>query len=371
MAFLFWPLSCLFSLPKMIFGLLVTLSCVFTLGSVFMGQGWLGSFFTYFRLQYFAIQLIAFIWATFDFLVLSRRNARTHTAVPRLASWCGLVFLLVSMGLNLLVILPYYQSANRLHLPSGEKTLRLVHLNLMGPLNRDFSKVDRLLRDTKPDMLDFVEYTPLWQRTLEQGYLKRYPYRSVIPGHLAFYSRFPMQAYRRYPRGMTHVANQAYLLANVRFKKTILTVLVAHPASPLTPVRWQWQQALFADWIRERSRWNRHLLVVGDLNTAPWTPELVTLMQKTGLRDSQLGFGIQPSWPAIFPGFKGGESVPFWMFPLGLPIDHILVSSRLDIVSRQAIAFVGSDHLPIVLGFVIGKNPVLPVSQPFIEKRLR
>lgn len=362
MAFLFWPLSCLFALPKMLLGLLVTLSCALTLLSIFMGYSWLGSFFTYFRLQYLGIQIIAFIWATLDFLIFSRRHAHARASIPRLGSWLSLVLLTVCMGLNLLVIMPYYQSANCLHISDSahspaKKPLRLLHLNLMGPLNRNFSSVNSLLRQTKPDLIDLVEYTSLWRRNLEAGYLKNYPYRSVIPGHVGFYSRFPLQATRHYPKGMLQVPNQAYLLANVRLKSSMMTVIVAHPASPMLPQRWQWQQALFADWVHQRPHWGKHLLIAGDLNTAPWTPELQALLQKTNLRDSQLGFGVQPSWPAILPGLKDGKLLPLWLLPLGLPIDHILISSHLDIVSRRTAAFVGSDHLPVILDFIVGKSP--------------
>jgi endonuclease/exonuclease/phosphatase (EEP) superfamily protein YafD len=327
-----------------------------------MGYSWLGSFFTYFRLQYLGIQIIAFMWATLDFLIFSRRHANVRTPLPRLGSWLSLVLLMVCMGLNLWVIMPYYQSANRLHISTSttaatKKPFRLLHLNLMGPLNRNFSSVSALLRETKPDLVDLVEYTPVWRRNLEAGYLKTYPYRSVIPGHVALYSRFPLQSTRHYPKGMLQVPNQAYLLANVRLKSSLLTVLVAHPASPMLPQRWQWQQALFADWVRQRPHWGQHLLIAGDLNTAPWTPELQTLLRKTNLRDSQLGFGVQPSWPAILPGFKDGKLLPLWLLPLGLPIDHILISPRLDVVSRHTAAFVGSDHLPVVLDFVVGKSP--------------
>jgi endonuclease/exonuclease/phosphatase (EEP) superfamily protein YafD len=345
MFFLFWPFRLLFGIVSALLGLLVMATCLLTIAAVFAGTAWLWSLLTHFRVQYLAVQLIALVWRSVGFLMPSRR------AFPLPLSWWSLTGLMLCVGLNLYAIWPYYfppasPQANSTSVPR----LRLLHVNLLGPINRNVPAVIRLLRETRPDLLDFVEYTSYWRRTLERsGALKPYPYRLSASGHAALYSRFPILSGKiRFPTP-NHVPNQAYLTARLKLpSRPSLTVVVGHPASPLTPRHWQWQRELFAAWIRERPRWTSPLIIVGDLNTAPWSPEFTHLLRGTGLRDSQLGFGLQPSWPAFWPDTRGNRHLSPWMLPLGLPIDHVLISSGVQVLSRQTGPFVGSDHLPVL-----------------------
>jgi endonuclease/exonuclease/phosphatase (EEP) superfamily protein YafD len=54
----------------------------------------------------------------------------------------------------------------------------------------------------------------------------------------------------------------------------------------------------------------------------------------TGLKDSRVGFGWQPTWPT------GSMS-------LRIPIDHVLVEPDLVVLERQVGPDIGSDHLPV------------------------
>jgi endonuclease/exonuclease/phosphatase (EEP) superfamily protein YafD len=54
------------------------------------------------------------------------------------------------------------------------------------------------------------------------------------------------------------------------------------------------------------------------------------------LRDTRAGFGIQASWPTQIP-------------PLGIPLDHCLVSPELVVLDRRLGPAVGSDHRPVIL----------------------
>jgi endonuclease/exonuclease/phosphatase (EEP) superfamily protein YafD len=76
------------------------------------------------------------------------------------------------------------------------------------------------------------------------------------------------------------------------------------------------------------------VILVGDLNTTPWSPAFKDLLQVTGLQNSMKGFGIQPSWPSFIP-------------PLWIPLDHLLHSPDLSIQTRKAGPDIGSDHFPL------------------------
>ncbi len=71
--------------------------------------------------------------------------------------------------------------------------------------------------------------------------------------------------------------------------------------------------------------------VFGDLNVTPWAVEYRRLLDRSGLRSSLRGFGLQPSWPV-----RAG--------PLGITIDHLLHSPDLVTVDRATGPSFGSDH---------------------------
>lgn len=77
------------------------------------------------------------------------------------------------------------------------------------------------------------------------------------------------------------------------------------------------------------------LLLLGDLNTSPWSDRFRSFLRESGLHDSALGRGLQATWPA-----------GWW--PFSIPIDHGLYSAGLAVLSRRVGSFVGSDHYPIL-----------------------
>jgi endonuclease/exonuclease/phosphatase (EEP) superfamily protein YafD len=82
------------------------------------------------------------------------------------------------------------------------------------------------------------------------------------------------------------------------------------------------------------------ILVLGDLNTTPWSFRFKRLLRDTGLLDSSKGRGIQPTWPT------------FWSF-LRIPIDHCLHSPQLSILRKEIGPHVGSDHFPVIVDFAL------------------
>jgi endonuclease/exonuclease/phosphatase (EEP) superfamily protein YafD len=76
------------------------------------------------------------------------------------------------------------------------------------------------------------------------------------------------------------------------------------------------------------------VIVAGDFNATPFSPIFRKVIKISGLKDSREGFGWQPSWPTYVP-------------LLWLPIDHILVSSEIQVHNRATGSFIGSDHYPV------------------------
>lgn len=108
-------------------------------------------------------------------------------------------------------------------------------------------------------------------------------------------------------------------------------LLATHPVSPLTAQRAaQRDQTLawIAEWVGRQAT---PVIVMGDLNITPWSPEYRAFMDATGLVDSHRGHGLQPSYPVR-------------LGPLGIPIDHLWHSPELTTVERRLGPSFGSNH---------------------------
>ena len=75
---------------------------------------------------------------------------------------------------------------------------------------------------------------------------------------------------------------------------------------------------------------HKHAILMGDLNCEPDSDEFLMLLDKAVINTPM------PS-PATFPSWQPQRS-----------IDHILTRGDAQVVSVQAIDFVGSDHLPVI-----------------------
>jgi endonuclease/exonuclease/phosphatase (EEP) superfamily protein YafD len=73
------------------------------------------------------------------------------------------------------------------------------------------------------------------------------------------------------------------------------------------------------------------VVVLGDLNTVPWSAALHGLERDAHLSSSSDGFGLQASWPSL-AGF------------VGLPIDQLLTSRDLTATRRQTRGGFSSSH---------------------------
>lgn len=321
-------------------------SCLFTI-VVSMGEGakvglipfywdtpleWLFDLAVHFRLQYCLVQLIALLACG---IFLRSRILRERSAF-------GLFLLLYfCAGLNLLQILPYYFPSNSPARPSVQvgvatRPVKLLHLNLL-KINRNVDGVRALVDETHPDLLVLQEWGDWWQKELIP---KEYPYSVMFPkGEIALFSRFPIRrSQMEWVSALKPVnPNYGHITAVVEIENQLLTLLVAHPPLPPTFLNEE-QNRFFEKWVRERPGYGRYAMIVGDLNTTPWASHFTNLVQKTDFRDSQLGLGVQSSWPSFFP-------------PLGIPIDHALVTPLVAVVSRKMGPAIGSDHLPLLLEF--------------------
>jgi len=235
---------------------------------------------------------------------------------------------------NIGALVPFYASVPTMLVPppSDARVIRVVAMNVAAE-NRDSRRVIRFIRATNPDVLLLTEMNGFWVTTLGEVALD-FPFRRLQPreGHygIGLMSRLPLTALDEKP------ASAHSLVA--RLPKPRLTIVGTHTFPPFTPhmlVRRNQEFAEIAAFVRQQ---REPVVLVGDLNSSSWSPAFQEFLRDAGLRDTRLGRGVQPTWPA-------------WLPMAQIPIDHALVSPGVRVHGRFVVGRVGSDHLPIVLDF--------------------
>ena len=110
-----------------------------------------------------------------------------------------------------------------------------------------------------------------------------------------------------------------------------------HLPPPFAPQLAEAHEVLLGELIEKLQQKKHAAVVIGDLNMTQYSKHYAKLLRLTGLRDTA---GLSPadhSWPAI----------GIHLFsPLGIRIDHCLVSATFSLLDRQRLADLNSDHLP-------------------------
>ena len=115
-----------------------------------------------------------------------------------------------------------------------------------------------------------------------------------------------------------------------------IDVLGIHPLSPTTAARSQQRDRMLAgagEWVQTRPG---DVVVVGDMNSSPWSYAFRELRRRGGLVDTMRGAGLQPSWP------------DGWGL-LAVPIDHVLHTAGLASANRRTGPAFGSEHRPVIV----------------------
>lgn len=225
--------------------------------------------------------------------------------------------------------------------PPGGAQLRVLILNVHTE-SSSFDQVRGLIADEAPDLIGLVEVDRRWLAALAPA-LAGYPARIEQPRDDNF-------GVALYARG--RLAGAAELVgselptvaADVAIGAARLHVLLTHPPPPISAAALAAQLDQL-DALADRARRSAlPVLVMGDLNTTPWSRPFVRLLGRSGLCDSRAGFGVQASFPA-------GSAV------LRIPIDHLLASCRVGVRARRIGRDVGSDHLPVIIDLAVPPSP--------------
>ena len=235
--------------------------------------------------------------------------------------------------------------------------LRVVSLNLLEE-NRAAGEVLGLLRRSGADIVALQEVDAFW---LKQTASLRdiYPYTTAPDGRLRttnlLLSRHELVDSELLVAPGDPAINAA-LRVVIEIGGTQVAVYNLHPTTPRSPLQWRSRNhdlAWFARTIAARDT-DRPRVVLGDLNTPPWSPYFADLLEGAGLRDSA-GGGLR--WPTRQPPLLEPH-----LALLGAPVDDVLVSEGIATTGFSVGPHVGSDHLPVVADLRLARAQ--PLAQP-------
>ena len=293
--------------------------CLATLAGYFGQLHMALELLSHFRLQYCYIAL------AFSILFVLRKDF-THLTIA-----------LCILTLNFAAVYPYYKTDPRISeepvTVSTQAGLKILQINVQGGLNIQVPRTIKLIEETAPDIVGLSEITPNWRIVLNRQ-LKGYPYRVVEPRHggIGFYSKVPLTDFEikytgkiKRPRILAHIKRNGY-------EDTLL--VLAHTVIPISYGNMRnIELNAIANDIKEHKG---PAIIFGDLNTTSWSYYFQKLLKETKSQDSQVGFGIVPTWSAT-------------RRPPLITIDHLLATADFNIMDRKTLKSVGSDHFPVLV----------------------
>jgi endonuclease/exonuclease/phosphatase (EEP) superfamily protein YafD len=247
----------------------------------------------------------------------------------------GLAILAVAL-VNLLFVGPLYVGSPGDSV-AGAPNLRVMSFNLLST-NESYNEVIEYIVASEPDVVLLHESSRPWEVAIESAGFDYEVVRGrsdeLIFGTLVLVR----DAVEAVSYGFAEGAARAIALEYQPDGWPVpVRILSTHPLAPTTAERAglrDAQLAFAAEWAGEQEG---AFLVVGDLNASPWSWPFRRLVAEGSLRNSQLGFGLQPTFPA--------DS----LFLLRVPIDHLLHSDQLRVRDRELGPALGSDHFPLVV----------------------
>lgn len=282
-------------------------------------------------------------WWVFD-ICANYRFQLAVIAVPVLIAalalrrWITLGVAVAVLAVNTSFVAPLYLDRPP-PAPGGAPELVIEHLNLQG-WPADLTAFRRSLESDPADVIVLLETNDAWTDGLAHLDVHGYRYAAVDQsgrdvGPVVVLSRVPIHGVH-HPR--TPGLPPTSVEFSVDFDGQTVDVLGVHTLSPKNETRSTGRDAQFraiAGWTDAQQG---PVVVLGDLNSTPWSHAFRDLISVTDLQSSQDGFGFQPTWPA-----------QDW--PLLVPIDHSLHTPTLTVLDRRTGPGFGSSHRSLTVTY--------------------
>lgn len=300
------------------------ISVAFTYLSFMGGINFLIDNLSHFRVQYLVFQAI--------YLVLATTTRR----------WIVIAICLAGAGCNVSEIAPFYLTKPGVA-DANLPRLSVLQLNVYAPSTKHQAVTD-LITQLKPDIVCLDEVTFEWDKAMTEklapaGYTHKIARPRQDTFGIAIYSRLPLIEPQiiesKDNNNQTNHFPVPAIFTKVDCGGEAVSIIAAHPLTPMSEEYFALRNEEFAAINAARDTTVRDpFLLVGDLNCTPWSYYFHKLTLRSKVKNTALGFGLQPTWPTYLLGFR-------------LPIDHVLASDQFIATSYQVLPNLGSDHYPV------------------------
>lgn len=303
-------------------GLFILLFTTMSGLALFQYQQWPWILLEQFKFYFAFAQLILFL------LILALiSSAKRFTTVTILLCLLTLSISLYTLQ-DFFPYIPFSRSTNT------DDGIKLLHLNVLGT-NHQIESAAKIIKNARADIITLVEYNEYWQAGLKKaGAFDNYPYSYTVRfGNDGIYSKLPLSKCKTawFSQRQNRVTS-----CDVKTRNTTATLVLVHPKPPVKE-QWHQRQLELFDYLRQnRKAYHPHLILVGDLNTVPWSSSIKKLSRELNVSDSRVRFGLYPTWHSD-------------KWPITLPIDYVLLSAGFKTLKIETGQNFGSDHIPLVV----------------------
>lgn len=318
----------------------------------FFSQVWFGEIACSFR-PYYCIGL--------SLCVLSFLEQRM-----RRAAGIVLVFLIANtITIAPLLIKPATNASSSESNSEGHATIRFMEVNVENNSSAQ-TQLLKYIDKMQPDVIAVTELTPEWDKGLRAALpAYKHVWCAPAPGYygIGIYSKLPLTDRNMFVPGVEQ-AKEPCLSAIVSKDKMMVRVVAMHVFAPHTPNEMAQRNTQFsqiANHIQTELRPDAPpskmeatprapitpadnyagTVVLGDLNTTPWSQTYASFLASLDLHDSQMGYGLNPTCDIY--GF------------LTAPVDYCLIPRRATATSYKVGPDIGSDHKPVVVDVAISR----------------
>lgn len=278
---------------------------------------WPFDLFSHFRVQYAAL-FVLFACV----LMLSRRF------------WIA-VAAAVGFGVSVVPLLPYAvgEPVAAAVASTREETFRLVSFNVWFR-NRDMARVAEYIESSNADAVVLLELTKRQAEALVP-LLPTYPHHQMETGLMgaAVFTKWPVLSSDSVPLSPSGSVTASRVMLD--WRGTPVNVLGVHLMWPMGSNNSRYRNQELNTLVEFSKAQRGPLLIAGDFNLTPWSEYFSDALEQSGLHDAAVGFGLARSWPSQFA-------------PVGIRIDHCLLSRHWSARSTVIGPDLGSDHLPLV-----------------------
>ena len=261
-----------------------------------------------------------------------------YAAASLIVIACALYFGFWALALGGIMILAINVYRMRILMPRSLKPQSHVNKDVMSvnahDKNKRPEKLDRAIKEADPAVLLIMELTEDIRKYLRPS-LSRYPHRLQTPVRDGF-SICLLSKNKLEDAEIEYLGpdDTPLLKAKTSINGTTYRVYSAHPKPAMSKEWAEVRHAYFSRLEGYIKTGDMPTLVLGDFNSVPWEQHFQKFLARAGLKSTLQRHGYKVTWPTYF-------------LPLGIPMDHILVSRDVNYGNVSIGPQVGSDHYPV------------------------